>query len=222
MHLFVDIKLKSAVDLEAWKKTFPNPACSPAYYTRSLFVGCLEAITVADGEEGGWIRSFTNVVRLNLVWSDTTDWHRLKDSFVPFHNFSPTLRSLHLVSTTFLSPYTFDLVCSLPLLEDLAIVNDGYEANIDDEGGVAFRYPTSPVLTGTLSLLQGLKYAIPRLLSLPNGLRFRKFVCESFLEGDLQRVAALVKRCSDTLECVDVRWWMPSMSPFGPHGGTST
>jgi hypothetical protein len=181
-----------------------------------MFVGCLEAVTAVDGKEGGWIRSFTKVVRMEAVWNGLHDgWNRPEDFLAPFHHFSPALKFLRVFSTTLLSSYTFDLACSLPLLEDLTIVNSNYEADDDgiDDDGTVFRPSASPVFTGTLHLYQGLKHAAPRLLSLPNGLRFRKFVGESYLHGDLQWMAALVEGCSDTIEFVDLRWWVSSKSP---------
>ena len=43
-HLFTDIKFRSVIDLESWKKTFPDPSNSPAYHTRTLSVHCPEEI----------------------------------------------------------------------------------------------------------------------------------------------------------------------------------
>ena len=67
-HVFGQMDFKNSTDLEAWKKAFPDPANSPAYYTRFLEIGCVELVTAADAEEGGWIRAFSNVVRLD-VWN---------------------------------------------------------------------------------------------------------------------------------------------------------
>ena len=65
-QLFKEIQFLNQTKLEAWKETFPDPASSPSHYARLLDVHCLEAITARDAEEGGWIRSFTNVTRLGL------------------------------------------------------------------------------------------------------------------------------------------------------------
>jgi len=65
-HLFASINFDSVDDLEAWKETFPDPTNSPAYHTRSLFVGCPRLVTVVEAEEGGWIRAFSRVVRLKV------------------------------------------------------------------------------------------------------------------------------------------------------------
>jgi len=76
-HLFADIKFRSPSDLRAWRETFPDPANSPAYHTRSLLV-----VTAADAEEGGWIRTFHNVVRLE-VWSGVGNLREPECSLVP-------------------------------------------------------------------------------------------------------------------------------------------
>jgi len=65
-HLFAEVSFYCTEDLEAWKETFPDPVDSPAHHTRSLIVGCPESVTAADAEEGGWIRMFSRVVRLEV------------------------------------------------------------------------------------------------------------------------------------------------------------
>ena len=63
-------------DLEWWKKTFPDPSDSPAYYTNALFVVCPQVIAEADAEDGSWIGAFSRVARLRVESS-------LDDSKVP-------------------------------------------------------------------------------------------------------------------------------------------
>ena len=202
-HLFADIKFQSPGDLKAWKKTFPDPAHSPAYHTRSLLVGCLQVVTAADAEEGSWIRTFHNVERLELRCG-TRSLGEPEGPLVPFHNFSPVLKSLSVVSRNLRCSQVFNLICSQPLLEDLSVLSHGSEQCDDD--GTAFQPSTSPVLNGTLVLFlpQGVGCTIRRLLTLPNGLYFRKLVCTSWLEEDLQWIVALLTGCPDTLECVDI------------------
>lgn len=48
-----------------------------------------------------------------------------------------------------------------------------------DEDGSVSRYSTSPPLTGTLHLNGWLRYVVPKLLNLPNGLLFREFTGHS-------------------------------------------
>ena len=62
----------------------------------------------------------------------------------------------------------------------------------------------SPLLTGTLCIYQYLKYVVRQLLDRPGGLYFRKFIGKGCLEEDLEAVTALVQRCSNTLEHIDI------------------
>ena len=57
------------------KKT-QDIANSPAYHTRFLFVGCPRVVTASDAEEGGWIRAFSGVERLDVDGGD----ERYRDS----------------------------------------------------------------------------------------------------------------------------------------------
>ena len=102
--------------------------------------------------EGGWIRTFYNVVRLCLETGRSSQpWH----SILPFHGSSSTLRSLHLTAA-FID--VFDLVCSFPLLEDLALVMLDSEAETDGWNAPS----TSPKLAGSLDLrmIRGISSAI--------------------------------------------------------------
>jgi len=203
-YLFASINFTRANDLEAWKETFPDPANSPAYHTRSLFVGCPWSVTAADAEEGGWIRAFSRVVRFKV---HTHRYHHPEISLVPFHNFSPALKSLRLINSLPRSR-VFNLVCSLPLLEDLSI----REFRIGEAGydGIDFQPSTSPLLTGTFELYSGggMGPIVRRLLDLPGGFHFRKLALKWHNEEDLRWITALVIGCSDTLECFDIRYTM--------------
>lgn len=66
-HLFGAVGFNSSADLERWKETFPSPLNSPAYHTHFLDISCAKIIA-AFSEECDWIRSFSNVVRLE-IWS---------------------------------------------------------------------------------------------------------------------------------------------------------
>jgi len=206
-HLFADVKFSTVRDLEAWKKTFPDPANSPAYYTRTLTVCCAHAVKTADAEEGGWIRAFSRVVQLE-VWSCVESLDGLEVSLIPFHNFSPVLKSLRVDSIATSHSQSFNLICSLPLLEDMCLVDHrNYKSG---HVGTVFQPSTSPVLTGTLNLYleYGMKQAARRLLALPNGLHFRKLVCTWLHGEDIPWTAALVAGCYETLECVDIDCWL--------------
>jgi len=197
-HLFADINFNSFDDLEAWKKTFPDPVNSPAYHTRSLSVACPRFVTVADAEEGGWIREFSRVVRFKL------HIHHPETSLVPFHNFSPALKSILLINSLPRSRI-FNLVCSLPLLENLSI----HESRISEAGydGIDFQPLTSPPLTGTFgfSSMGEMGPIVRWLLDLPGGFHFRDLALTWRNEEDGRWITELVVGCSDTLECFDIR-----------------
>ena len=199
-HLFADIRFSVTEDLEAWKKTFPDPEDSPARYTHSLRISCPRSVTVADAEEGGWIRAFSRVVRLDIhvVAFDDRDL-----SLVPFHNFSPVLKTLLVMYHTLPRSRVFNLICSLPLLKDLYIIEIAkYEISYSE---IDFQSSTLLPLTGTLELSS--KWMEPtagRLLDLPGGLHFRKLVLTWCSQGDLRWIMTLAARCSDTLEYFDI------------------
>ena len=195
-HLFAHIEFHAQkLHVELWKKTFPDPSNSPAHYTRNLTIRDIPVITAPDTGEGGWIRTFHSVVHLRL---ECHGWEGLPASVVPFHGLSPTLRSLHLTAT-FID--VFDLVCSFPLLEDLALVLLGSEIETDRWNAPS----TSPKFTGSLDLrmIRGIGSAIRRLLDLPGGLHFTKItvLCPY---NDLGLITDLLSRCSDTLESLAV------------------
>ena len=190
-HLFNEIEFPYPSKLEAWKETFPDPASSPAHYARVLRIRCANIATTKDAEEGGWIRSFTNVTQLEL-WG----MHTPLD---PFYILS-SVKSLRVLFVT--SPEVLRLVCSFPLLEDLDICI----AEMNDFDWATFKPPTLPrPLTGTL-VHKGGMHAARLLLGLPGGLRFRKIEWEtSFSEGELELVMDLMEKCSQTLEGIFVK-----------------
>ena len=204
-HLFVAVAFPSPQRLESWKKTFPDPSNSPAHYTRYLSIRCPHIITVADAEEGGWIRTFSRVVCLDMVSSLGQDLNDSEVSLIPFHGFSPVIKSFRLFSVQMKHSQIFDLICSLPTLEDLILVTLGIP---DDEnptvGGLPTetRPPGAPVLTGDLKLVlpYGMESIARRLLSIPSGLHFRHLMISCRQECDLRWVNALVLGCSATLE----------------------
>ena len=101
-HLFADIRFRTLPHLKLWKKTFPNSENSPAYHTRTLFVGCAEVDMTAGANEGGRIQAFSGVTSLKLDSHSGLICPQV--SLVPFHMFSPTLKSLHTGSIIVPSP----------------------------------------------------------------------------------------------------------------------
>ena len=126
----------------------------------------------------------------------------------PFNGFSHTIRSLRLTCTSF---EIFDLVCSFPLLEDLALV----DIHPGDATAKWSAPSSSPKLTGSLDLSSaaGIRLPICRLMGLPDGLRFAK-ITASCLDGDFESMSDLVSRCSDTLEYLNL--YCSNMSEFPP------
>jgi len=205
-YLFTDIKFRSASDLESWKRTFPDVANSPAYHACALFVGCPRVVTASDGKEGGWVRAFTGVKRLDVDGGDR--FLRVSEiSLAPFREFSP-LKSLHIGSILIPYPGLFDFILFFPLLEDLNLTGSG-DPQLNDDGPHKTQTTipsTSPPLTGFLNfhLLGGAGGVARQLLGLPNGLHFRKLALSRDHKMDLWWITELVTKCSHTLESLEV------------------
>ena len=122
-HLFGHVSLRWE-HLCLWKKTFPDPATSPGYYTHTLTVNGVES----DSEESNWVRGFPGVEMVVVEWRWTT--YMSSPRLAPFHRLAPSLRSL-CATSRFSFPHVqlFDLVCSPPLLEDLTIMGGGPPVN---------------------------------------------------------------------------------------------
>jgi len=158
-YLFSHVKFHSSKShVELWKKTFPDPSTSPAHHTRTLSIRGIPVVTAADAGVDGWIRTFHNVEHLRLDRLGEDPDHRA--SLVPFYGLSPTVRFLSLVST---SIDVFDLICSFPLLEDLALISPNIAGA--DRWNTA---STSPKLTGSLHLqsIWGIRSVTNRLCAL--------------------------------------------------------
>jgi len=205
MHLFADIKFSSSKVLESWKKTFPDPSNSPAFYTLTLSVNCYWAMRAADTEEDGWIRAFSRIVRLDL------ERYASGVSLPLFHESSPVLKSLRLTYSR-QDSYILDFVCSFPLLEDLTLISRDYA---EWDLPLTIKPSTSPPLTGTLQLsaFEGAETIVRKLLDLPNGAHFRKLVLPHRDREDFHWVRELVVGCSETLKCIDMTYPYPRSGP---------
>lgn len=214
-HIFAFVHFGTQSDLEAWKKTFPDPSNSPAHYTRDLVIGCPEFVTAADAAEGGWIPTFSSLVHLELD-NGLTFFHDYPMSLAPFREFPPTLKSLFVHTFCLSCPQVFNLICSFPLLEDLILV--GSTVNTDDhetdEPPTLASSPTSPALTGFLDIVtEELSDIVRPLLALPNGLRFRTLHLSWFWEQELHSVVELIEACSDTLESLRIMCVIDEAAP---------
>jgi len=185
MHLFAEVWFNTKGDLESWKKTFQDPSTSPAHYTKILQINCAHIVTAADTGPSGWITTFSHVVHLKLG--------RYGKPIVP------------------LLPFRY-LILSFPLLEDLAVIGS-HNVATDDNDGSTTQPLNPPMFTGTLKLvMMGIKLITRQLLSLP--IHLRKIVLTWNLEEDLLSTAALVERCSHTLESLDIALGI-DCDPFG-------
>ena len=211
-HLFARVEFDGmGYPFESWMKAFPDPSNSPAHHTRTLSISYLPEASVSVGTDG-WIRAFSNVVHFHF---ERTIWAGYDVPLAPFFGFSPAVRSLHLTST---SSEVFDLICSFPLLEDLALVNFCPEG-----GAVGWNAPsTSPKLTGSLNLTarDGINTATRRLLDFQGGLRFAR-ITVACIGQDFGSATDLVSRCSGTLESLNVCCFpigmFPSVSLIGQN-----
>jgi hypothetical protein len=115
-HLFAEIAFRTIESLESWKKTFPDPSASPVGYAKALFIDCPQAVTA-----GGWIKSFSGVEYLN-VSHHALDLGQSATPLVPFHGFSPVIKTLFRDIYKLPPSQIFDLILSFPLLENLNVI----------------------------------------------------------------------------------------------------
>ena len=210
-HLFSKVTFRSAANLESWKQTFPDHSNSPACYTQILTVECPEAVKIADaGAEGGWIRAFSRVVQLNVHGERARGRRGISlpsFSLIPFHGFSHVLKRLCIICGFLPTTQVFDLISTLPLLEDLLLSTDGLD---DGNTSGSVMSPTvlqdSPAFTGTLGLFisGGIDATARQLLCLPNGLRLGGLALSRSHERETEWLNALIAGCSGTLRHLSV------------------
>jgi hypothetical protein len=100
-----------------------------------------------------------------------------------------------------------ELICSFPLLEDLALTTRNSRGSDTPDGReVTFQPSSSPAFNGTLelSLDKGTRDVMGRLLSLPNGFSFRKADLAWADKEGASLAAVLVERCCSTLESLEI------------------
>ena len=195
-HHFFHVALDS-VNYRKWQKTFPDPANSPACYTLILKVDGF--LKVADW--GDWIQGFSHVERLIVTHPGVGNPYE-PIFLLPYHRLAPSLKSLY-VNMDFLPlSQTFNLIRSLPLLEDVSL----RAQFIGNELHGQQNFTGSPALTGTLNIwmLGFLGDVLRSLLDLSGGLRFREVELLCYDQIDLTLVTELVVACSDTLERFDI------------------
>jgi len=212
-HLFAEVWFETEEDLESWLGIFPDPSTSPARYTKNLIIDCPQAVAIADGEGGGWIRSFSHVINLELGSSSqlpgTYEDDESATFLIPLQGLSPFVKSLDMDCPGLPSSRIFNLILSFPLLEDLTLTNYGYEATDEDDGSngppIAVQPSNLPVFTGFFKLVtKELVPIVRQLLSLPSGIHFLKLTLMRGRREDILLIMALVEGCSRTLESLDI------------------
>ena len=181
-------------------KAFPDPASSPAYYTRVLELCSPGVVTAASTYARAWVQSFCHIVELRI----TITW-RGDPPLIPFHEFSSAIKHDFSIPPQEI----LNLICSFPLLENLSLRP---RFNTGDAATDGWETPSnSPRLTGSLQLTNGIRSAAGILMRLPNGLRFSKMTMMCEVE-DADLIGDLVLKCSDSVESLCVGY--PSMSVF--------
>jgi hypothetical protein len=205
-HLFADIGFPTLRRLYSWKEIFPDPANSPARYVKTLFIGP-SIITAADLEVGGWIGGFSRVECLEVVSQGLLPFR--PSPLVPFHGFSPVVKSLRLTFPVLPPPWIFSFILSFPVIEHLTVIIRGGSVDNGDDSDwlpTATQPLPSPVFTGSLVLYLkgGMEPFISQLLSVPGGIHLRKLTLTWFREEDLLTTTSLVEGCSHTLESLRI------------------
>ena len=193
IHLFAHVNFTPEFPIESWIKAFPDPLNSPAHYTRTLTVAGLQATAAAGIDWGRWIRAFHSIVHL----------HVNSHSLAPLRGLSSAIKSLCLEYPQARASEVLDLMCSFPLLGDVALLVLRFE----DETSDWTTPSTLQRLTGSLALsgmVGGIGPITRRLLDLPGVLCFSKIALIWIDEADFKLAADLVSRCSGTLESLDV------------------
>ena len=160
--------------------------------------------------ETEWLdHSFSNVVHFEVIGQGLFTVHE-KAALISFHGFSSIFTSLRVAFSILPSSQIRNLIFYFPLLEDLTVVayfGISTGSSGDSSGLSIVIHPSnSPRFTGSLDLLmrRGMKHIVHQLLSLPGDIRFRKLTVTWLHEDDLSLTTALVERCSDTLESLNV------------------
>ena len=221
---FANIRFDTKADLESWKETFPDPSTSPAHYAKTLHINYTHVYTAADVEAGGWIRCFSRIVHLE-VYSQRLYSNESEVPLVPLHGLSPVIKSLRVKFVSLPFSRIFDLILSLPLLEDLTVGSGCYVPNKTGDGSegppTVVYPPNPPKFTGSLEVMMaaGVEPISRRLLSLQGGIHFRKLTLRWTSEEEMSLTFALVERCSHTLESLDIMCYIfsTSIQPLYPY-----
>ena len=221
-RLFAKVEFTSVKDLESWKEAFPDPSNSPGRHTRTLTVRCARVITAEGTGAEDLVQIFPRVVRLTLTTfkNNTLLVTGILDvvDFTPFRKLSPTLKSLHVDFIVLPCSQILKFVSSLPFLEDLVLAGRNLLLETHEPQGVVNSSPQAFTGLLELNISIGIGGATRWLLVLPGNLHFRKLAVSWFPEEDVLWTMQLVTRCSDTLECLDIRSHLPCVLILIPRG----
>lgn len=208
-YLFAKVKFHPfRRHIKQWRRTFLDPANSPAHNTRILSIPQPHLIAAVHIDT---LLTFCGVIRLDV---NTDLMNDIRSSLIPLHGFSPVLRSLHLTFASLPNSEIFNLVYSFPLLEDLTLVS-----RASRYGRPAWNIPsTSPRFTGSLELhlREGIYRTVYQMLDLPNGLHFTSIAVQWFSDRDVEATMRLVSRCSNTLESLSITNYISRTSRISP------
>ncbi|KAF9789338.1 hypothetical protein BJ322DRAFT_1105203 [Thelephora terrestris] len=192
-HIFAVVKFVIPHDLEAWKNTFPDPSNSPAHHTHTLLIYCMRGTTVADVTKGGWIQTFSSVMRFE---ARNVNDAVLEIFLSTFHN---TIKALHMGRSCTLLLQLVNLIYPLLVLRDLSLTS----CDFDPGGPLTITYSNPPPLTETLGLQVsfGMTSMVHQLLDIPSGLHFRE---SRLISSNFACMGRLVEACSGTLEYLEL------------------
>ena len=203
-HLFSEVRFGSCRQLGNLGYAFPDSKGSPTRHTDSLDAGDLPIYAPAYCKlDHEWLRSlFPNVTRFHVTVGGTVDRQLTDPHCLQFHRLFPAVTSLSLTMATVRPADLAAVICSFPVLEDLAMLG-----SIARDGGVDPR-SNWPKCTGTLTLnitMDSVRNFLEGLPTIP--LQFRQIICRvgRVYEGNYQPVGLLVERCSDTLEGIIIK-----------------
>ena len=171
-HLFDRIRFYNASNLELWNTMFRDPSTSSARYTKTLAIDC--DIIAAAGTGEGCCLSLSAFSQVTYLAIDVDGKSTVSPS--PFHAFPPGLESLNMVDYTLPASQIFDLIHSFPLLQDVSVDMFDRDDRALNEQPITISPSSSSAFTGSLKLRLrvGMGLIVSRLLSLPNGLYFRR------------------------------------------------
>ena len=211
-HLFKEIRLSVMSYLQLWKDTFPDSSASPTCYTELLSITCPQEIMAMDTEEGGWLHTFSCIMKLEVydhtvIQSISLHWdinESLIISLIPLYGFFPALRSLKISVATFPPSEISSVIYSFPLLKNITLALHGYD--VVDEQPFAVQPPRSPPFTASLRLeaWMGIHLIISRLSSRLGDPCFWELLLHLNERREFAPAGKLIHSCSSNLESLQI------------------